>query len=201
MKKAAEVAVLIDDHPCEVMRALGRLGVKARTERIKLREGSTDHVVEAELNEAQLAELKKGAVKVVRLGENRVWVRTNGCVVCKLLYSSDVVVEKVKVAGERSVVYALFVPSMASLRELLRGLKDAGVKATVLSVSELSGEDMTERQREVLKLAYKMGYFDPDRKITLTELAERIGVKAPTLEEILRRALRKAVKYYLDRTE
>jgi predicted DNA binding protein len=46
-----------------------------------------------------------------------------------------------------------------------------------------------------------MGYFDPDRKITLTELAERIGVKAPTLEEILRRALRKAVKYYLDRTE
>jgi hypothetical protein len=85
MKKATEVAVLIDDHPCEVMRALGRLGVKARTERIKLREGSTDHVVEAELNEAQLAELKKGAVKVVRLGDNRVWVRTNGCVVCKLL--------------------------------------------------------------------------------------------------------------------
>jgi hypothetical protein len=33
---------------------------------------------------------------------------------------------------------------MTSLRELLGGLKDAGVKATVLSVSELSREDRRE---------------------------------------------------------
>ncbi len=75
--------------------------------------------------------------------------------------------------------------------------------ATLATTERLRPRATSRRlgQREVLKLAYKMGYFDPDRKITLTELAERIGVKAPTLEEILRRALRKAVKYYLDRTE
>ncbi len=75
--------------------------------------------------------------------------------------------------------------------------------ATLVATERLRPRAASRRlgPKEVLKLAYKMGYFDPDRKITLTELAERIGVKAPTLEEILRRALRKAVKYYLDRTE
>ena len=58
---------------------------------------------------------------------------------------------------------------------------------------------MTDRQIEILKLAYKLGYFDDDRRITLTQLAEKLGISTPTLDEVLRKALRKVVKYYLDR--
>ncbi|MEM3353801.1 MAG: helix-turn-helix domain-containing protein, partial [Saccharolobus sp.] len=31
------------------------------------------------------------------------------------------------------------------------------------------------------------------------QLADKLGISTPTLEEILRRALRKVVKYYLDK--
>lgn len=75
----------------------------------------------------------------------------------------------------------------------------SGVKVTVLNISEVTDAVLTDRQIEILKLAYKLGYFDDDRKITLTQLAEKLGVSTPTLDEVLRKALRKVVKYYLDK--
>ncbi|AEB95172.1 Bacterio-opsin activator HTH domain protein [Metallosphaera cuprina Ar-4] len=175
--------------------------MKASVENVKLREQTTDHVVvfEKEIEKNDILKLKSNNLKVLRLTDRKVWVRTNGCAVCKTLYASDVVVEKVKVIKERNLLYTLLVPNNSSLKELLYNLSQNKLKVTVLNVSEISDTELTERQLEILKLAYKLGYFNDDRKITLTQLAEKLGVSAPTLEEILRRASRKSVKYYLDR--
>ena len=106
---------------------------------------------------------------------------------------------ELKVVKEGTILYTLLVPNAPSLRELLSKLTQSGVKVTVLGISEVSDLALTERQIEILKLAYKLGYFDDDRKITLTQLAEKLGISAPTLDEILRKALRKVIKYYLDK--
>ena len=198
-----EVTLLIEDHPCEVMKLISVNGLKASVENVKLGEQVTDHVVQFEnrVDRSDLQKLKGSAVKVLQLSKNKVWVRTNGCAVCKTLYSSDVVVEKVRVIKERTVLYTLLVPNNVTLKEFLAKLVENGVKVTVLSVSEVPDTTLTERQTEILKLAYKLGYFDEDRKISLTQLAEKLGVSAPTLESIMRRALKKVVKYYLDKHE
>ena len=199
-KTPFEVTVLVEDHPCEVMRIISSSGLKASVENVKLGEQSTDHIVqfEKEVDKNDVQKLKGNAVKVLRLSNNKVWVRTNGCPVCKTLYTSDVVVEKIRVVKERTLIYTLLVPNNSSLKEFLSSLIQNGVKVTVIDVSEISDTALTERQIEILKLAYKLGYFDDDRKISLSQLAEKLGISAPTLDEILRRALRKVVKYYLN---
>jgi len=47
---------------------------------------------------------------------------------------------------------------------------------------------LTEKQREVMMAAYKMGYYDIPRKITSEELAERLGLVGSTVVEHLRKA-------------
>lgn len=183
------------------MKMISLLNLKATVENVKLRDSFTDHIVDLEnkISEEELFKLKKSSLKVLRLNENKLWIRTNGCPVCKLLYSSDVIVEKAKVVGEKTLLYTLLVPNNNSLKDFLNKMANEGVRVTVLNVNEIDNEQLTERQMEILQLAYKLGYFDEDRKITLSELADKLGISVPTLDEILRRALKKVVKYYINR--
>ncbi|AEE94545.1 Bacterio-opsin activator HTH domain protein [Acidianus hospitalis W1] len=196
-----EVTLLIEDHPCEVMKIISLAGLKASVENVKLGEQTTDHIVsfEKEIGKNEVLKLKSNSVKVLKLSETKVWVRTNGCAVCRILYTSDIVVEKIKVLKERTLLYTLLVLASSSFNEFLTKLSKEGVKVTVLNVSEISSAELTKRQMEILQLAYKLGYFNDERGITLSQLADKLGISAPTLEEILRRALRKVVKYYLDK--
>ncbi|WP_338598573.1 helix-turn-helix domain-containing protein [Sulfolobus tengchongensis] len=200
-KTPFEATILVEDHPCEVMKIISLTGLKANVENVKLGDSTTDHIVlfENEIKKEDIVKLKSNSIKVLRLNDNKVWVRTNGCAVCRVLYNSDVVVEKIKVVKERTLLYTLLVPNTSSLKEFLAKLSSQGIKVTVLDTSEIPSNELTERQMEILKLAYKLGYFNDERGISLTELAEKLGISTPTLEEILRRALRKVVKYYLDK--
>lgn len=54
-------------------------------------------------------------------------------------------------------------------------------------------KDMTDAQRELVERAYDEGYFDVPRKITLAELAEKIGVSDQAVNERLRRGLRSLI--------
>jgi len=49
-------------------------------------------------------------------------------------------------------------------------------------------EDLTDRQRTALEIAYAAGYFDWPRASTAEELAESMNISAPTLHYHLRRA-------------
>ncbi|ARM76897.1 helix-turn-helix domain-containing protein [Acidianus manzaensis] len=202
MKKSPlEASIVIENHPCEVMKLISSLNLNAFVENVKLGDNVTDHIVNFDdLDNTQYQKLRLASLKTMRLSDSKVWIRTSGCAVCKLLYSSDVVVEKVKVVGEKALIYNLLIPNMSSLKDLLKKLNDIGVKSTVMSIMEIEENQLTERQMEILKMAFKLGYFDDDRKISMSELAEKLGISAPTLEEILRRALRKVVKNYLDKS-
>ncbi|KUK27899.1 helix-turn-helix domain-containing protein [Thermococcus sp.] len=66
----------------------------------------------------------------------------------------------------------------------------------LVSIEEYSPEDnplskLTGKQLETLLLAYKSGYFDDPRRITLRELAEMLNLSPSTVKEHLRKAQRK----------
>ncbi|MDP6324699.1 MAG: helix-turn-helix domain-containing protein [Candidatus Thalassarchaeaceae archaeon] len=69
---------------------------------------------------------------------------------------------------------------------LTEQLKDAGIPYKVLSISKNETTRLlTPRQREVFDLAVIGGYYDTPRRITLTKLADEIGISKSTLCEMM----------------
>jgi len=63
--------------------------------------------------------------------------------------------------------------------------------------SDAPDTDLTERQRETLVTAYREGYFDIPRKVTLVDLAARLDVSDQAISERLRRGEAKLVREHL----
>ena len=73
---------------------------------------------------------------------------------------------------------------LLSLREL--GINDLG-NGAFLPASALH-QDITQKQLDLLRLAYEEGYFDQPARITADRLAAMVGLSRSTLAEHLRKA-------------
>lgn len=93
-------------------------------------------------------------------------------------------------------------------RGLLKYFKSVGMGFEILEVKKLGdgskGEDigeqiavtsnLTPKQLEILKHAYRSGYFDRERKINLEEIAEHFGLSPATVGVHMRVGLKKILK-------
>lgn len=94
-----------------------------------------------------------------------------------------------------NMTWKVLVRSSGDVRSLISRLEKKGVKTRVVGISEVDHEDLlTDRQKEVVATALSLGYFDFPRKVGLTELSKRVGVKPSSLSEILRSAERKIME-------
>jgi predicted DNA binding protein len=57
---------------------------------------------------------------------------------------------------------------------------------------------LTEKQREVLITAYKMGYYEIPRKLNSDELAKKLGLVNSTVVEHLRKAEQRLIRQILE---
>ncbi len=73
--------------------------------------------------------------------------------------------------------------------------RDAAKVTTTKTAIE---ESLTDRQREVLTLAYHAGFFESPRDSTGEELAEALGIAAPTFYQHVRTAVRKVLSLLVD---
>jgi predicted DNA binding protein len=84
-----------------------------------------------------------------------------------------------------------------ALTELLDRLKDDKVEVKILKLASVADvESLTSHQRSVVEIALEGGYFDYPRRITLRQLAKKVGVSASTVSEVLRRAEKKILSAY-----
>ncbi len=60
-------------------------------------------------------------------------------------------------------------------------------------------DELTDRQREVVHIAYERGYFEVPKLISLKELSDEVGVSPSSVDEILKRAKKKILSRYLMR--
>jgi hypothetical protein len=93
----------------------------------------------------------------------------------------------------------LLVADANALRRSLDMLKESGIKAETKDVSSAARRNvLTNRQRELILAAFDAGYFEFPRKISLSELAEKLSVRPSTLSEILRRAEEKMIRNFAE---
>jgi predicted DNA binding protein len=87
-----------------------------------------------------------------------------------------------------------FVGSQGYVRKVLREVEARGIEYKVLSASDadfasdslLNG--LTKRQRDILFLAFELGYYHQPKRVNSEELAIRLNLKRSTVVEHLRKA-------------
>lgn len=100
-----------------------------------------------------------------------------------------------------TVSYKVFLGN-EGVPSLLSRLSKDRVSYRVRDVGPLSPDrKLTERQLGVLKSAMEMGLYDFPRRITLVELAEKLGIKGSTLSETLRAAEKSVLGRFLGEVE
>jgi predicted DNA binding protein len=65
-------------------------------------------------------------------------------------------------------------------------------------LSILNGSNLTKREIEILRKAYNEGYFEYPKRKNSIELANELGISKVALVQIIRKAMKKLIKKYLD---
>lgn len=112
-------------------------------------------------------------------------VRLQGCPFPRMFAQSGIVPTfpiKIQSGVEEWIVIA----HEGEARSLLASLEAEGIRAEVARSGQYEPRDvLTARQREVLDRAVLEGYYSYPRRITLTRLAEKLGIAKSTLSETL----------------
>jgi DNA-binding MarR family transcriptional regulator len=97
-----------------------------------------------------------------------------------------------------------FLGSSRQVGDFLEKINAKGIRFKVVLLSDASFSPdsplnrLTEKQREVLITAYKLGYYDIPRRINSDQLAEKLGIVNSTLVEHLRKAERRLLAQVLE---
>ena len=76
-----------------------------------------------------------------------------------------------------------------------------GQKLELLKVRRHAASELTHQQDTLLQEAYRLGFFDVPKRITLDELAMNNGISKSTMNLILRRAQRKILAEHFIKDE
>lgn len=77
-------------------------------------------------------------------------------------------------------------------------LTEGGYDVKIERVTAFGGKRiLTERQEEVIRVAFSSGYFEYPKKTGSSKLASRLGISVSTLSEIMRAAQRRILAEYL----
>ena len=89
--------------------------------------------------------------------------------------------------------------SRSHLSELGNQLRNFGLKYDIqrIEAAPSPGKILSDRQQELLIAAVESGYYESPRQISLTALAEELGIAKSTCSEILHRAEATVIKEFL----
>ena len=96
-----------------------------------------------------------------------------------------------------------FVGTDAQLRAITRQARRSGLQYRLVSLGAAEFvtsplDRLTERQRVVLRTAYRLGYYDVPRSIDSRKLGRALGLEAATVVEHLRKAERRLLDSLLE---
>ena len=90
------------------------------------------------------------------------------------------------------------ITNRSKLDKFLTQLKEKKIKAKIERIGYFYKSTLlTQRQNEILNIAYKNGYFDIPRKRSLTEFAKDLQISKSALSENLRRIFKRLSENYI----
>ncbi|QSW99340.1 helix-turn-helix domain-containing protein [Haloterrigena alkaliphila] len=124
--------------------------------------------------------------------------------VCRAVYTNGGTLLDAQVADDQWTLRLLF-PHREELSDAVSAIEDRGARVDVRRMVE-AGQDedlettaaLTEPQQEAISEAYRQGYYDVPREISLEELANELDISHQALSERLRRANRVLASEQLD---
>ncbi|AET32597.1 helix-turn-helix domain-containing protein [Pyrobaculum ferrireducens] len=120
------------------------------------------------------------------------------CEPCEIAMRYGAVIVGGKICEDKALI--VLIANTFQLSRILKEMHELGLKPRVVGRAKYIKEpDLTEDQLRLIELAYKLGYFDESRKVSLKDLASMIGVSPSAADRKLRRGLKKIVEFYLSR--
>lgn len=181
---------------------------------MKAHDSSQDvtHFVEITSDKLNAEELKKHLGKfgdvtesdVAIVGPNRLVgaVTSNDCIVCSLILQSQTgyFVGPASTESDCQITYKLFMNG-EGIPNFLQALHTRGIIYKIAEISKMStSRALTSKQEHVLKSALELGYYDYPKRVSTEELSKVVGLAPSTISEILRRAEKRIISGYFDRS-
>jgi predicted DNA binding protein len=124
-------------------------------------------------------------------------VSTLECLACRTLENSNCFLISAETASEGVLQWTLFVTDREALKGLIEDLEGYGCQVELDRLRRVKrSELLTERQTEIIRIAYQWGYFDYPRRTTVRSIAKALGISASTLSETLRKGQKKVIEAY-----
>ena len=201
INRGIEVRIILKRSDCDVTNYAFDNFKVTTIERLKIDGTTTTHRVtfnSIEDADRGIQDIKKIANDALKTGNKTIWAKTSCCSVCSLIGYSYSVILSSKALNHTTLSYRLLFPNYSKLMELKHSLEENNIEYSISDISFKETPELTQRETEIIVKLYENGYFDPDRKLTMTQIAEQLDISPAALSEILRKTLRKMVKDYIE---
>jgi predicted DNA binding protein len=140
----------------------------------------------------------KVQVKDRKIGVVSLLVDVVRCRACKVLITSKAfMVYPVDIRKGR-MKWLLITDTNKTVGKLSEALEQVDCDVKIDRITLLGDKGvLTDRQEEIIQVAFSSGYFDFPRKIGSLKLAKQLGVSVSTLSEVMRAAQRRIFAEYL----
>jgi len=129
-------------------------------------------------------------------------VTSNDCTVCSLIVHSQTgyFIGPAATEEDCQMTYRLFMNG-EGIPAFLQTLHEKGVEYKIAEIAKMSkARSLTSKQERVLKSALELGYYDYPKRISTEDLSKVVGLAPSTISEILRRAEKRIISGYFDRS-
>lgn len=124
-------------------------------------------------------------------------IQVKDCHACKAIAESECFLTDATATEAGGLEWHILAPNRVAVKDLVESLKARDLSPEVVSLTSAKSSGMlTDRQERVIGLAYKLGYFEFPKRISLTKLAKKLGVSKSTLSEVLRAGEAKVLHAY-----
>lgn len=175
-------------------------------------DGRITHFVEITSDRVSAEELKKVLGKcgdvtesdIAAVGSNRLVgaVTSRDCIVCSLILQSQngYFIGPATTENDCQLTYKLFMNG-EGIPNFLQSLHDKGVVYRIAEIAKMSTKRaLTSKQEKVLKSALELGYYEYPKRISTEDLSKAVGLAPSTISEILRRAEKRIISGYFDKS-
>lgn len=192
-----EVVLEITRDDCQITQALA--GNYCSIDRLGMGPNSTLHKIRfADDGEDIRARLIVKRLKYRSAGMGALWVEASSCGACAFFSESFSGVLGSRTICDNKIQFRVLLPSLKELKVLESRMKKGGIEYRIVGVIPYVHQELTERQREILRIALEYGYYEEDSRMSLTDLAKVLDMAPSSLSEILRRSVKKTINFYFD---